>query len=274
MNPPPDRPGGQNCDMRRRWRLVVAATAVAGVVLGAAAIVAWQHLRPRLASVSTATSTLDGAIATVVTAVGDSAAVAVTGLVPVQGCQQGMLAKGSRYTRTADLYTDPGSESVVIDRVAAALPATDRAQRAGQNLTADLGSGIHLQLIPVGAGWLAATAETDCRATSVPSQAVNVSDQLSQPATQLLERLGAVVAVVHADTVACGAGRITTVDVASRPTATDNLPKRLEGLLPPGARTFQSSANRLAWRDPTDSMIVAASDDGTQITIQRTVSTC
>jgi len=150
----------------RKWNLVATGTALAGVVLGAGGVVAWQHLRPRLASVTTAASTLDGAIATVVTAVGDGAAVAITGLVPAQDCQQTMLAKGSRYTRTADLFTDPGSERPVLDHIASALPLVDHAQRAGMTLTADLSSGIHLQVIPVDAGWLAATAETDCRASA------------------------------------------------------------------------------------------------------------
>jgi hypothetical protein len=266
--------------MARRWRLVIAGIAVGGVV-GAAAVFAWQHIRPRLASVATATSTLDGAIATVVTAVGDSAAVAITGLVPAQDCEQTMLAKGSRYTRTADLYTDPGSESAVTDRIAAGLPVSDHAQRAGLSLIADLGGGINLQIITIGPGWLTATAETDCRATAAKAQTVNMSAELSQPATQLLSRLGTSAALVRADAVTCGAGRIITVDAASRPTATDNLPKRLAGLLPPDARTFRSSVNRLAWRDPASlaggsasSTIVAASDDGTQITVQRTISSC
>jgi hypothetical protein len=34
-----------------------------------------------------------------------------------------------------------------------------------------------------------------------------------------------------------------------------------------------SDANRVAWRDHTASIVVAASDDGTRITLQRT-TTC
>jgi hypothetical protein len=40
------------------------------------------------------TATLDQAVAAVVTATGDKAAVAVTGLVPVTTCQKTFLAKG------------------------------------------------------------------------------------------------------------------------------------------------------------------------------------
>jgi hypothetical protein len=258
----------------RRWILVAAGTALAGVVLGAGGVVAWQHLRPRLASVATAASTLDGAIATVVTSVGDAAAVAITGLVPAQDCQRTMLAKGSIYTRTADLYTDPGSERVLLDRIAAALPLVDQPQRAGMTLNADLSGGIHLQVIPVGAGWLAATAETDCRASAAQAETVSVPAEMSQSEARLLSSLGTAPAQSHADVVACGSGRVITVDAASGPTGTDNLPHRLAPLLPADARTFRSSANRLAWRDPTGSTIVAASDDGTQITVQRTVSSC
>jgi hypothetical protein len=261
--------------MVRRWSLVAAATAVAGVVLGAGAVLAWQHVRPRLPPVAAATATLDGAIATVVTAVGDGAAVAITQLVPVAACEQTFLARGSRFTRTADLYTDPGSEPGVIDRVAAALPATDQTQHARLALNADLGAGVHLQVIPVGPGWLAATAETDCR-TNAGAQAMttNLSAELSQPAARLLAELGTAPAAFHADTVACAGGRITTIDAASQPTATDNLPERLASLVPATARTYRSTANRLAWRDQGGSTIVAASDDGQQITVQRTTTSC
>jgi hypothetical protein len=40
-----------------------------------------------------------------------------------------------------------------------------------------------------------------------------------------------------------------------------------------GARQFASEANRLAWREQPTSVIVAASDDGAHIIVQRT-TTC
>jgi hypothetical protein len=41
--------------------------------------------------------------------------------------------------------------------------------------------------------------------------------------------------------------------------------------LPPSARRFVSQSNRLPWRDGRISVIVAAADDGTRITVQYTV---
>ena len=157
-------------DMRRNQLvLAVAAAVLTGAVLGGASVVVWQRVRPRLPTLATATATLDQAIAAVVAAAGDDAAVAVTGLVPSVSCSKTPLAKGNAYTRTADLYTDTDREDIVIDRIAAGLPADEHAQRktpapgGASSLTADLGSGIHLQVLPVSSGWLAATATTDCR---------------------------------------------------------------------------------------------------------------
>lgn len=89
----------------------------------------------------------------------------------------------------------------------------------------------------------------------------------------LLAALGTTPASWHTDAITCPTGRIVTVDALSQATATDNLPARLAAQVPAGARTFTSSSNRLAWRDQTTSMIIAASDDGTHITVQRT-TTC
>ncbi len=266
-------------DMKRsRWRGLVAAL-LAGVVLGAVFVVVWQHVRPRLPTIAAATSTLDQAIAAVIAAAGNDAAVAVTGLVPSASCQKRFLAKGSLYTRTADLYTEAGREGDVIDRIAAALPATEHPVRtthppAGpSSLTADLRDGIRLQVLPVSAGWLAATARTDCR-TGTQSQPTAPPDAATGIGriTQLLVALGTTPAGFHTDTVACSAGRIITLDAISQPTTTDKVPRRLAKVVPATARQFTSTSNRLAWRDQNTSMIVAASDDGTHITVQRTTS--
>jgi hypothetical protein len=249
------------------------------VLLGAVGVIVWQHVRPRLPTLATATPTLDRAIALIIAATGDNAAVAVSGLVPSISCQRTFLAKGSRFTRTANLYTDPGGEDTVIDAIASALPATDHPVRSAPTpagisaLTADLGDGIRLQVLPVGAGWLAATAETDCRSGS-QAQPTATAEPLADtvPVTQLLRELGATPAGFHTDTIACPNGRIVTLDAISQPTTTDNLPTRLAVFVPSGAHQFNSTSNRLAWRDQNVSVIVASSDDGTQITVQRTTA--
>jgi hypothetical protein len=269
--------GDENDGMSRRRWVAATVTAVLGVTVGVTAFVVWKHVRPRLPALSAAAPALDRAIATVVNAAGGDAAVTVSGLVPVTSCEHTPLAKGSRFTRTANLYTDPGGEDAVIDHVAAALPAGEHPVRGApspsgiSSLTADLGGGITLQVMAVGDGWLAATAETDCRTGGVdPPPAAPQPASLVDPVTQLLAALGTRPAGFHGETVTCTHGHITTLDAASAATVTGNLPSRLAALVPTGARQFRSTSNRLAWRQGATSMVVAASDDGSEIDVQRT----
>src|SRR5438128_426838 len=97
--------------------LAIAAQASVAVLVG-------QHIRPRLPALAAVAPSLDEAIASVVAAVGDSAAVAVSTVVPAASCQNTPLARGNRFTRTADLYTEPDGEDTLIGAVAAALPTT------------------------------------------------------------------------------------------------------------------------------------------------------
>jgi hypothetical protein len=268
-------PGRENADVNR-YRWAVAAGLAVAVAVGAAGFVGWQHLRPRLPTLASATAALDRAVVEVIQAAGDNAADTVSPLVPTTSCEKTFLAKGSRYTRTADLYTDPGAEGYVLGLIAAVLPAAVRGlpTPAGvAGLTADLGNGLRLQVLPVGAGWLAATAETDCRSGDpAPARTATVTTADSQPVTALLAELGTAPTGFHEDAVSCGRGQVTTLDTASQPTVTDNLAGRLGALIPASARRFRSSANRVVWRVGGVSTVVASSDDGTQITVQRTVT--
>jgi hypothetical protein len=265
---------------RRSWWLVNAAALVAAAVLGGAAVTAWQHVRPSLPSLDPALPVLDETIATVVTAVGDTAAVAVSGLLPSSPCQNTPLAKGSRFSQSADLYTSPGEEDTVIGRVAAALPARDHPQRERRTgsraamLTAHLDNGVALQVLQIDSGWVVATARTDCRATTSPPRATLPLVGADAAVDSLLSAANTSPDTTHSELVSCLVGRVLTIVTLSQPTATDNLPARLAASVPAGTRTFTSSSNRLGWRDQTASTIVAPSDDGTRITVQRTTSTC
>jgi hypothetical protein len=264
---------------RRVRSLVVAVAVLAVAVQGGAATLLWRYTRPRLPALTTVAPTLDRSIAAVVAAVGDSAAVAVTDVVASTSCQNTLFAQGSRFTRTADLYTNPGSEGAVVDRISAALPATDRQHRGAPTgghaapLTADLGGGASLQVSQIAQGWLAATAQTGCRAAGHPLARATAPAAATTAITQVLAGLGTAPADWHTDTVDCPSGQIVTVATESRGTNADGLPTRLSALVPAGARRFTSPSNRLSWRDASTSVIVAASDDGTHITIQRT-TTC
>ena len=258
--------------MSQRGRVLVVVAAL--VLLGAqatASVLAWPHVRPRLPALAPMVTLLDRAIAAVVSASGTGAAVTVAGTVPATACEKTLLAMGSRFARSADLYTDPGGENALITRIAAALPEGQHPARSAPvgggaaGLTADFGGGVQLRVSQLGTGWIAAYAETGCRTGTVPAGTA-VPAQARDDVTRLLSQLGTAPTDWHADAVGC----FVTVDTISQPTGTDNLRARLVPIVPPTARTFAAPANRLAWRDGTTSTVVAASDDGTHITVQRT----
>ncbi len=266
--------------MRHRLAWLIAGLVAAAVVIqGAVAAVLWQVARPRVAPVSTVTATADTAIAQVVRAAGDSVAVTVSSLVAATPCQHTMLAHGHIYTRTADLYVDPGGEEALIGHIAAALPADDHPVRGAalvagpQPLTANVGQGVALRVQQLGSGWLAATATTDCRGGAPPRQAPDTqAGAAPAPIASVFAALGTSTAEWHAETVTCPVGQITTVDATSQTTDRFNLPTRLAAALPAGAHRIATPANRVIWREGPISMIIAAGDDNPQITVQRTTS--
>ena len=263
--------------MSKRARALLVAVAV--VLLGAqgaTAALVWQHTRPRLPPVAAATAALEQAIAAVVGAAGDQAAAAVSGLVPYTSCENTFLARGSRYNRSADLYTDPGAEAALIDRIAAHLPADDHPQRVAPTgtspapLTASFGP-VQVRVAELGQGWVEAFAESACRGGRPPAPPRAGSDASAQATiAHLLGSLGTRVQSSRSDVLGCPAGRITTVSALSDPTSTDQLATRVAPLVPTGARQFRAPANRLSWRVGSESVVVAASDDGTHVTVQDT----
>jgi hypothetical protein len=264
--------------MSARLRWIVAVAAVLALIAQAwAATAVWNHTRPRLPALAAVAPLLDKAIAATVSATGDRAAVAIAGVVAYTGCEKTFLAKGSRFNRVADLYTDPGTEDALIATVADRLPADDHPTRTtpigggAAPLTADLGSGVHLRLSQLGDGWLQAVAETDCRTGHPHPEPAPAADPPGKDTVDhLLTALGTATDTWHTDTIACPGGPLTTLSAISRTADTGNLPRRLATLAPADAHRFASPSNRLAWHDTTGSTIVAASDDGTHITVQHT----
>jgi len=261
---------------RVRWLVAVAVV----LTLSVEALVGnalWDATRPRLPALAAVASLLDKGIADIVVASGDRAAVAVTGVVAYTACRKTLLAKGSRFNRAADLYTDPGTEDALIGTVVKRLPAADRAGRSAPvgggpaPMTADLGDGVRLRLSRLGNGWLEAVAETDCRSGQPPAEPTTGAQPPGKGTVDhVLAGLGTTVDTWHADTIGCPGGPLTTVSAISRVADTDNLPQRVAGLVPPTAHVFASPSNRLAWRDSTGSTIVAASDDGMHVTVEHT----
>jgi hypothetical protein len=271
-----------------RWRLLIAGVIVLALALPVAiGVASWRSrtqragsgagpAAPALAEVS---ADQDRAVAAVLTAVGDRAAVAVTSAVPVRTCVAG-AAHGWVFSRSADLYLDPGGEDGLIGAIDAGLPSEYQRRRGtppgggAAPLTAQVGASVTLTVAQLGEGWVRASAQSDCR--TGPSAAPSTSDTPPAAVGQLLAALGTAPDTVQATALPCsvngraGGGRTVTWSALSKPADTGQLPARLAPTLPPAARRFASPANRLPFRDGHDSGVVAAADDGTRITVQYT----
>jgi hypothetical protein len=257
---------------QRRWW--IAAALVVVVLAGAGAgVLIWRHKHPSRPAVAAVTPVLDEAIVGIVEAAGDTAAVTVSGLVPTTAC-----SGGSIYTRTADLYMDPGHEGAVIDAIAASLPASRQPRRAAAlgggaaSLDASLTDGATLQVIQIDSGWVSATARSGCR-SAVPS-AKAAPTPTDATLTGLLTALGTAPATWRSTAVECtvSGGQIVTISTSSEPTSLDNAPARLAKLAPADATVFTSPSDRIAWRQGSVSTVIEAADDGTHLTAQRTTA--
>ncbi|MFD0578040.1 hypothetical protein [Dactylosporangium darangshiense] len=261
---------------RKRWLLAVSVLAALALLAGAAVGV-WRWQASRDPKVDTALPDMDRALADVLAAAGDEPAVAVNGLVRAATCPLGVLRTGGRYSRTAELYVAGGDEDTLIGRIAQRLPATYQAHRdtvtsgSAPPLTADLAGGVRVSVRQLGIGWLVADAATGCVAgpATTPDSAPPPEDPAVPAITTLLDSLGTAPAILTTTTLDCPAGQIRTVAAISRSTDSGRLADRLT--VPAGARTYLAAgSNRVAYRDGTASIIVAASDDGTAITVRRT----
>ena len=193
-----------------------------------------------------------------------------------QAVETGVLGR-IRYARSADLYLDPGGEDALIGAVAAALPSEYRRQRGAATghgaapLTAQVGGSVTLTVAQLGDGWVRATAQSDCRtagSTSAPAPAGTAAAAIAV----LLNSLGTAPDSMHANVLPCtGGGHTVTWAAVSGTVDSGQIQNRLAPAVPPTARRFASPANRLPWRDGHTSVIVAASDDGTHVTVQYTV---
>jgi hypothetical protein len=268
-----------NVGMPTRIRLLVAAIVVAG--LGAQAGIAyllWQAHTARQPKVTADVPYMDQAILAVVTGAGDTAAVAVSGIVQAATCQLDLITQGGQFTRTADMYTDPGSEDALVSRIASRLPTEYHAHRptvpAGQiaPLLADVGHGVQLAVRRLGEGWVVASARTGCTSDAGSQPAAGSrNDTSAATITALLSTLGTRAAEAHQQILACPAGgSLVTLTEISEPTATDHLLDRLAAHIPAKAHVYAASVNRVAYHDGPSSVIIAASDDATEITIRHT----
>jgi hypothetical protein len=269
---------------RHRVALIVLAAATGLAVAAGGATIVWHYTRPRLPTVATVEASADSGIVAVVDAAGDQAAVTVTELVATAACKHTTFARGHVYTRTANLYTNAGLENAVIGRIAATLPRSFHPSRANPlgspvaPLHATAGPGVQVSVQVISAGWISATAQTDCRSAPAGTSLVGNGDgpATSVPAdvADLFTALGTADASWHTDTVPCPRGAITTTDAVSTSTDSAHLSTRIGAAVPAGARRYTTPSNRVIWRSGQTSTVVAAADDGTHITAQITTSSC
>jgi hypothetical protein len=265
--------------MPRRRRLLIAAIVVVGVgVQVGIGYVLWQANSARQPKVSADVPYMDQAILTVVTGAGDGAAVAVSGIAQASVCRLDLVTQGGQFTRTADLYTDPGSEGALVDRIAARLPAGYHTQRpaapVGQvaPLLADAGHGVQLAVRRLGEGWVVASAHTGCTSdTGSHPLGGSPNDAGTAEGSRLLSTLGTRASQTRQEVLACPTGgNLATVTEISGPASTDHLLDRLATHLPPHSHVYAATVNRVAYHDGPDSVVVAASDDATAITVRHT----
>jgi hypothetical protein len=257
----------------------VAAVLTVAVFAGAAAV-AWDHLRPRLPPVRLFDASTDAGIVAVVDAAGADAAVTVTVPVPTTSCQRPLFEHGHIYTRTANLYTDAGSENALITRIAAGLPPSYHASRANPlgspvaPIHAVPGPGVQLVVQVISPGWISATAQTACSTASGATPPGNPGGAVPATIAALFAPLRTTAAAWHTESVPCGRGAITTVDAISAQTDSSGIAGRLAAAVPADARRYTTPSNRIIWRSGSTSTLVAASDDGVHVTAQITTSTC
>jgi len=265
-----------NASMRvRTWILVLAAALVAVAGLAAVGRVAWRADLARQPNVDDGIGAMDTAVATVLAVAGDQAAGAVAGMVRSTTCRVGTLRhSGGDYTRAADLVTDAGTESDLLSRIAAGLADRYPVQHTNGTaaLDADVGHGVQLHVYRLGDGWLTVQASTECviGPGSTDPSPMPLTGPAAQTIDNVLSLLDTHAAATHIDNIRCSQGGVATAVAISEPTNSADLADRLQPRLPADAHPFRSTSNRVAYRDGPASVIVAASDDGTEVTVRYT----
>jgi hypothetical protein len=262
---------------RARWFLAAAVVGVLALYAALAGLgLRWYTSRgPNLRD---DLSTMTAAVADVVVATGDRAAVTVGGVVRARACSPEPLRAGGVYTFTVELYVTAGDEEALITGIGERLATRYRIQReaalgaAARPLTADAGRGVGLAIRQLGDGWITVVATTRC--TVGPAEPADPALPQRDPAVavvaDLLAPLGTAPAETHRNTLPCPDGTTaTTIAAVSRPSDADRLAQRVP--VPAGATQFTAaSANRVSYRTGDVSVVVAASDDNTAITVQHT----
>ncbi|GIJ48634.1 hypothetical protein Val02_55200 [Virgisporangium aliadipatigenens] len=251
---------------RRVW--LGSAVAVWAVLLLVLAVWSAQHGRPTVREQTTIVQALpvvDRAIAAVVTAAsGDEVVVSVTGF----GRTRARCAAGNRdgesYSRVAMLYTRPGTEGALVERIAKALPGSYDVgvRHAGDlhSLHGDAGFYVKLAGTTVGAGELRFSADTGCRVPGgdVPGDPAvdDAPAALRTAAEAAVGRVGAVPAERKAFHLKCpDGGTAWTVEVSGGGATV------LDGARPDAATEVIGREKVAAYRDGGTGVALRLRDD-------------
>jgi hypothetical protein len=260
--------------VRKRVLTAVGIVVVLAAAAGGASVW-WRWDTQRQPRVEDVAGDMNTAVADAVVAAGQEAAATVGPVIPAGECPLGPLRTGNVFTGRADLYTDPGAEDGLITTIEQNLPGRYAVRRgpavAGvRPLHADLGA-VSLSVRRLSPGWLAVSARSRCSLAGTAPAASTTPD--AGTVTGLLATLGSRPARVTEQRLHCAAGDIVTVSAVSEPTGADDLTDRLATVVPADARRFAArDANRITYRDGSTSVVIAASDDGTAITVQHTTA--
>jgi hypothetical protein len=170
--PPPPNP--------RRRRALIAVTVAWALLLTVTGIWYSFHGIPSAREQTTlarAEPVATEAIEDVLRAAGTAVVPAVSGFEKVGDCDVTSARRGERYRRQLSLYTAPGSEPALLDRIAAGLPGRYRARAfhspagAVHRLTADAGYYVAVTGSVTVPGLVTVVADTGCRTPGRPGAA-------------------------------------------------------------------------------------------------------
>jgi hypothetical protein len=277
--PPSARPGQPRREISRPW---FAAITVAWLLVVLVSL--WSGLaRPTptdrdQTTVAAARPVVDEAIARVATVVTDrGGVVAVSAFEPTGSCDITVFRGGERYHRTLTAVVAPGTETDLLQRVAAALPREYHpVVRGGDQprLTADAGYWVLLTASVPTAGEVRFVADTggiprprfgECRPRGDLDESDPAPAVPSDVVPGVLARLGVTGNLLTTATVSCvEGGAIGTVEVRAGAYAGD-LSRALAEPAP--GMVVAGGASLFAYRTATAQVAVRAHEDATIVTV-------
>jgi hypothetical protein len=264
----------------RRWdrrRLFIAAAAGWAVLLVAVGIVSAHRDRPTWKDQTTlaqAHRTLDAATGELARAAGTDVVLALGGYEVRAGCRITPVRDGTAVQRAVRLFTPAGTETALLAKLAAGLPAGYQAEgpdRAGKTLYADAGTFVAVRGGPGDPGEVRLRVSTDCRPGADPTLTdaartdPPVPDAGRAPVERALALLGATAQRWHAYSAPCpGGGQVGTVEAIGA--AAPKAPPLSAALAKHPGRTVVAEPQRYAYRDGAVGVAVRAAGDTLTVT--------